>query len=374
MKNVNTKVHLWLPVLAAVSIVTTVVACSDGPEPPPLPDAPSKPIDVARAAPDAGEAVVADSVEVVHGVPDRGRDPAVIALDIGGSGLCTGALISERVVLTARHCVAETRPDIVCPATNAQVGKAREARTLSVLIGDDSSRGQVVAHGAEILAPSGLTLCDSDIALVVLDRAIKGIKPLGVRRTGPRKGETVRAVGFGRAGDFGAAGIKLLRDHVKVLDVSAAEFQVGEATCQGDSGGPAIDEESGEVIGVVSRGGPQCQGPNVHNVYTRVDTFYWLVDEALRRAGDLGAPPPASDAGAGAGDAGAAPAKTGTKSKPENDVGAACKAASDCAAGVCVSVGTTEYCSRPCGTGDRCPTNYHCQRTTDGAQVCVRVR
>ncbi len=51
-----------------------------------------------------------------------------------------------------------------------------------------------------------------------------------------------------------------------------------------------------------------------------------------------------------------------------------CATGADCAAGVCVSVGTAAYCSRPCGTGDRCPTNFHCQKTTDQKQVCVRVR
>ncbi|MBL8609264.1 MAG: S1 family peptidase [Myxococcales bacterium] len=367
MKIVNTKVHLWLLVLAACA-VAPALACGDGPEPAPLPTRPES--DAGASAPDAGEAVVADEVEIVKGVPDRGRDPAVVAVDIGGTGLCTGTLISERVVLTARHCVADTRAEIVCPATKAQVGRAFDPRSLSILVGDDAERAQVVAHGLDVVAPGGVTLCDADIALIVTDRAIKGIKPLGVRRTGPAVGETVRAVGYGRPSDRSAPGVKLLRDHVRVLSVSAAEFRVGEATCQGDSGGPAIDQDSGEVIGVVSRGGPRCQGADVHNVYTRVDAFYWLVEEALRRAGEA----KVGDAGDAGADAAAPPATTGGKSKPENDVGAPCTSGADCAAGVCVSVGTSAYCSRPCGAGDRCPTNFHCQKTTDQKQVCVRVR
>ena len=57
------------------------------------------------------------------------------------------------------------------------------------------------------------------------------------------------------------------------LDTSAREFLVGEATCQGDSGGPALDEASGEIVGVVSRGGPACDAANAHNIYTRTDAF-----------------------------------------------------------------------------------------------------
>ena len=75
----------------------------------------------------------------------------------------------------------------------------------------------------------------------------------------------------------------MVREHVRVLSVSAAELTVGEATCQGDSGGPALDEDTGEVVGVVSRGGPSCEGAGVHNIYTRVDTFSWLVDEAFAK-------------------------------------------------------------------------------------------
>src|SRR5207302_648749 len=47
--------------------------------------------------------VGADQVEIVSGVPDRGRDPAVIAIDVAGEGLCSGTLIASQIVLTARH-------------------------------------------------------------------------------------------------------------------------------------------------------------------------------------------------------------------------------------------------------------------------------
>ena len=319
------------------------------------------------AGPDSAVPVPSsDDVEIVRGVPDRNRDPAVVAIDIEGEGLCTGALVSQRLVLTARHCVSRTVDRVMCPAPGVQILGDRDPTKLAILIGDDVASAHEVARGVEIIAPSGVTLCESDIALLVLDTPVKVVKPLPIRNRGVAKGDRVRAVGFGRTGDDGDAGTKLVREHVKVLSVSFAEFTVGEATCQGDSGGPALDEETGEIAGVISRGGPACEGPNVHNIYTRADTFAWLVDEAFarvagleREAVDGGSPP-------------AAPPK-GTKSKPPSDVGGPCVKGEDCAAGVCITEGDRQYCSRPCGPGDRCPTRYHC-KPVSGKSACINVR
>jgi hypothetical protein len=165
------------------------------------------------------------------------------------------------------------------------------------------------------------------------------------------------------------AGVKLLRDHVKILDVTPAELLVGEATCQGDSGGPALDESTGAIVGVVSRGGPSCEGKDVHNVYTRADAFRDLVKDALARS----ALPPKSDADGGVvevpKDAGSKP-KPPKPTKPVYDLGEACTKGADCAAGVCVKNGSAQYCSRTCGGGDRCPSGYWCTKVS-GSSVCV---
>jgi hypothetical protein len=313
-------------------------------------------------------------VEVVHGVPDRGRDPAVVAIDIGGRALCTGSLIAADVVLTARHCVARTTEQVSCPATAPQVGSNYAASSLHIIVGDDASTGREAARGRLIFAPDAWALCDADIALVVLDQPVTGVAPLRVRLSGVAKGDHVRAVGYGRASDASqVAGVKLLRDHVRVLDTSAAEFQVGEATCNGDSGGPALDESTGEIVGVVSRGGPSCDGPDVHNVYTRADVFLPLIDEALRRAGEPSDDPPDADAGVHTvADAGKKKDAGSSTHTPVTDMGAACDTGADCSSGVCVSEQGRRYCSRTCGTGDRCPTHYGCTKATNGVSVCVQ--
>jgi Trypsin len=343
---------------SAFALMTLLlVACSGsvGPDPSSAPREDA-------GAPDPAATI--DHLEIVRGVPDRGRNPAVVAIGIADRGLCTGTLIAKDVVLTARHCVAKTAASVRCPADAQQVYGAHAPQELAIYTGDVVDGQSPAARGRELVMPEGITLCDADIAAIVLDTPILNIKPVGVRVRPLAYGERVASVGYGKRGDRLGAGDKVFREHVAVVSLTPAEFVVGEATCQGDSGGPALDEATGELIGVVSRGGPSCSGPNVHNIYTRADAFAWLIDAARKRSG-----PVDKDGNT----KGAAPAPP--TSKPESDMGVACMHADDCSTNLCVRGEPAPYCSRTCASGDRCPPNYHCKKLANmNAAVCIRVR
>ena len=139
--------------------------------------------------------------------------------------------------------------------------------------------GKIVARGAAVFTPPGDVICGADLALVTLDRTIEGTRPLRLSDASIAVGDKTVAVGFGRTGNEGGAGKKRVRRNVAITGFSDDELQVGEASCHGDSGGPLLDA-SGRVLGVLSRGGPGCEGA-VENTYTRPTEFSELIAAAL---------------------------------------------------------------------------------------------
>ena len=133
--------------------------------------------------------------------------PGVVALRVGTGGtfeLCSGALIAPNVVLTARHCVTKNiTTSVSCDenghsANGLHVSGDEDPSTIGVYLGESPSFARRPAAVARaIIAPTGPYLCDSDIALVVLDSPITTVAPLPVRIHSPaRAGETIRSVGY----------------------------------------------------------------------------------------------------------------------------------------------------------------------------------
>jgi hypothetical protein len=265
----------------------------------------------------------------------------VVGIDVDGIGLCAGALVASNVVLTARRCVDTLTGDAGCPAAGAQVTGPRPPATLRILSGDEGATPTVRARGYQILDPPGDRLCGSDVAVLLLDASIDDRVPLKVRATAPAKGDHLRTVTFDSRG-------RVVRDHVLVADTSATEVLLEEPPCRGGPGGPAIDEQTGEIVGVFSRSEPACEAAidrSAQAVYTRLDAQAAIVAQALAFA-KRGVSP------------GAAKEKKGPV-----DLGASCARGADCAAGSCVTYGGAEYCSRTCGAHDKCPAHFKCMQS-----------
>jgi hypothetical protein len=262
---------------------------------------------------DSGQEPVLVDVETDTSTPtiyggDKDDDEAalsgVVALRVGAGSsfeLCTGALVAPNVVLTARHCVTKnTTTSVSCDengrsANGPHVVGDEAPTTIGVFTGSAPSFAKKpAALGRAIVAPQGEYLCDADIALVVLDRAL-AVTPLAVRLENKAQvGETIRTVGYGQNDKNAPIGTRFRRGDVKVLGqgqgLSASktplgprEFEVGKSICQGDSGGPAISEATGAVIGVVSRGG-KCDEDFGH-IYTTTAGFASMFEQAFQIAG-----------------------------------------------------------------------------------------
>jgi MYXO-CTERM domain-containing protein len=267
---------------------------------------------------------------------DEGALEGVVALRVGTGTtfeLCSGALVAPNVVLTARHCVTRNLTSAVScddkgnSANGKHVIEDEDPSVIGVYLGASPSFAKApVAKVRAIVAPGGPYLCDSDIALVVLETPIRNVAPLAVRLRRPaRTGEMIRAVGYGQNDQSSPIGTRFRKGGVAVLaqgaGVSASktplgphEFEVGLSICQGDSGGPAISEETGAVIGVVSRGGGCTE--DFGHIYTTTTGFDEMFTEAFRQAG---ATPTGEDDDLASTGASTRSKSTATPGSPEDD-------------------------------------------------------
>jgi hypothetical protein len=105
------------------------------------------------------------------------------------------------------------------------------------------------------VAPScGYTGGDGDIAILVLERPLRGVPPRLAELDGaPAKGDALIPLGFGRCANSSDGTYRKRRAGSTVQRVLEGRLEFQAAICPGDSGGPALSEATGKIVGVISR-------------------------------------------------------------------------------------------------------------------------
>jgi hypothetical protein len=229
---------------------------------------------------------------IIDGVADQDVHAAVVMLahsDGESYALCTATLVAPRVLLTAAHCVLADPPTYVsCGGSVSDRAMAPlDAGELFVHTGPKPKlEAQPAALGQRLFMPKVTTLCDRDVAVLVLDRALSP-KPIAIASALPAADASVTAVGYGKT-EHDTYGERRRREGMQIVSVGpersggfwlgAHELETTAGPCSGDSGGPLLTE-AGEIVGVVSRGG-NCRAER-GNIYSNATAYTALVKEAI---------------------------------------------------------------------------------------------
>jgi V8-like Glu-specific endopeptidase len=237
---------------------------------------------IATMAAFAGSAAAAHAI--TNAEPDNGRHPWVGALvshdpETGERYLiCTGTLISKTVFLTAAHCL-EDEPSDLEVSFDSFVGAPD--------VGPEVELHSGQAYGDPLYAGNSTGPEDThDVAVVVLDRPVKGVKPAVL----PARGALDRiervadripwaVVGYGREGHgedgfFGGGSRHFgfgswLALHPFTFELSQRADRGEAGTCNGDSGGPIFIGKTPVLAGISVDGDPLCQENSIN---VRLDT------------------------------------------------------------------------------------------------------
>ncbi|MBE0412163.1 trypsin-like serine protease [Yoonia sp.] len=173
---------------------------------------------------------------------------AVGRLDIAGKGFCTAALIRERLILTAAHCLFDTNGSLIAPDRFAFQAGLRDGRAEATRAVSRAVAHPQYQHNGDATDAASVAM---DIAVLELDRPIRTtrIRPYLIAAR-PLTGDKVGVVSYGR-GREDAPSLQ------EVCSVLGRQTGVIVMTCDveyGSSGSPVFTLRDGQtrIASVVS--------------------------------------------------------------------------------------------------------------------------
>lgn len=238
-------------------------------------------------------------IPIVGGAPIVIADaPWQVSLQMGGSHVCGGSILSPEWIVTAAHCVSDGTAGMTVMAGSSFLSRPGES--------------QNVASATMSPGYNGFPSQGSDFALIRLSSplTLDGVQARAIQLITPAQtsfaaaGVNASITGWGASAEGGSSPDRLAGVTVPVVALTEAERVYGALTpdqlaagvpeggrdsCQGDSGGPLTvtgPDGSAWLAGVVSWG-EGCARAGSYGMYARVSSF----DEFIRSTTGGVAPP-----------------------------------------------------------------------------------